>query len=103
MTGESEPIFWRGQLVGHILDPRRLPAAWRGRWSPMYNEYAEQFLALVGAGAAQWVEYGSGSRREMARVEQAPGKEIELIIELVDESGTLFVSPLKPDEPDQQD
>lgn len=99
MAVEREPIFWRGELVGHIVSPKRFPALWRGLWAPAGDEHCTQFLDELRCGRGIWVEFGSGSPTTMARVTALPEESIELYLE-VEDSRTLMVNPFKQRPPD---
>jgi hypothetical protein len=92
MSDEKQPIFWRGELIGHIEDPKKWPALWRGKWVPQDNDFTQRFLDMLDKGFSQWVEYGIGSPRAMAIVERSPRRDIELRLE-IDRDETLHIRP----------
>ncbi len=94
---DHEPIFWRGELIGHVEAPRRYPAVLRGPWIPQANDHCRRFLEELRCGRGVWVEVGGGSPTEMARVTTLPGEIIELHLD-VEDSPTLLVNPFKKDE-----
>ena len=99
MASESIPIFWRGELIGHMVNPTRFPALWRGAWSPAGNGSTSHFLEELRCGRGIWVEYGSGSPTAMARVSALPEDTIELYLD-VEDSPTLLFNPFKQRPPD---
>ena len=98
MAVEREPIFWRGELVGYIVNPTRFPALWRGMWAPAGNGHGNQFLEELRCGRSIWVEFGSGAPTTMARVTAFPEEMIELYLE-VEDSPTLMINPFKQNPP----
>lgn len=92
MSVEQVPIFWRGELIGHLEDPMKWPALWRGKWRPQDNDFTRRFLNILSQGFSQWVEYGQDSPRAMAIVERPPRWDIELKLE-IDRDETLHIRP----------
>ena len=95
MAREREPILWKSNLVGHIEDPKKWPALWRGRWVPANTPATEELLEALRKGRLVWVEYGRNVPKDMATIEKLPGEEIELRLS-VDESKTLHVRKPPP-------
>ncbi len=94
MADEREPIFWRGECIGHIENPKKFPALWRGKWSPADNSFAQQFLSALGKGNRMWVEFGMESPKTMATVERLPADEIELMLDIEGDK-TIVTNPFK--------
>ncbi len=94
MAGEREPIFWRGELIGYIENPRKYPALWRGKWVPAAHDFTEQFLSRLHKGDRMWVEFGTESPKEMASVSRVPDDEIELMLDIEGEQ-TIHTNPFK--------
>lgn len=88
----KSPILWKGQLVGFMLEPKRFPALWRGRWMALEGEHTAAFVEALRAGRHLWVE--CGEELEMGVIETEPVNEVTFMLsDNYDEQRTL---PFRP-------
>ncbi len=94
MTTERQPVYFHGDLIGYIENPRQYPALWRGLWVPLESDATRLFRQMLEEGQPVWVEFGHRDPLDMAQVKTLPAAEIELLLD-IDDAQTLLLNPFQ--------
>jgi hypothetical protein len=74
---DREPIAWRGQLVGYILDPKIDNFDVYGRWTPVFPS-AQEFIRVLQQCGEVVVRIGNKTPEWLGTVEELPDTEINI-------------------------
>lgn len=71
-------VFWNGEYIGSVLDPRGDNFDFYGTWKPVATGIYTKFLQTLGEYGEVWVAFGAEPLKPVGTVEFVPGDEIEI-------------------------